>query len=241
MSGSGDQVQRPGVGSAAAVGRSRWLTSFFERLAPLDPVLRIILQQAPLSVRIELRGDDPHVLLLDFGVEPVRIVVDQPERDGALRVAVPSDVLHRVLLGQLSAGEALGRRELLLRGAASDLARFVPLFDFAPLLYRDHLADLDVAGFERRRAAPSNREERMSHAKRDRGWLAFGGSRRPEAALARVVEQAAFAAGYGVGTLRHRYLRSLSLFEVMAAMARGVAAATPAAPADERAGRGDDG
>ena len=52
-------------------------------------------------------------------------------------------------------------------------------------------------------------------------------SSRGEMAMVRMIERAAYAAGYGVGLLRHRYLQNLSLFEVMAAMARGVTAAAP--------------
>ena len=217
-----------------------WLTSFFTRLRSLEPVLRIILHDAPLSADLSFRGTPSRQVLLDFSRHPARIVLDQPGGVGRIRVAVPSAVMHQILLGRLTAGEALGQRQLLLRGAPSDLAHFVPLFDFAPLLYRDHLSDLGVRGFARRRDGAVEREETMkatqSGQERSGPWLWPSG----EAALVRMVERAAYAAGYGMAVLRHRYLQKLSMFEVMAAMARGVTAAAPPVEPDRSNGEPHD-
>ncbi|MBW2527773.1 MAG: hypothetical protein JRI23_26570 [Deltaproteobacteria bacterium] len=227
MSDSASGRPLPATTDSRANLCGEWLTSFFERLAPLEPILRIILRDAPLSAELSFRGPTDRKVMLDFSRKPARISVDESTDPGRIRVAVQSEVMHEILLGRLSPGEALGRRQLLLRGAASDLASFVPLFDFAPLLYRDHLADENVRGFERGGRTSFDREEAM---KVDQFGARPGGlehSGRAERAVVRMIERAAYAAGFGVGVLRHRYLQSLSMFEVMAAMARGVDAASP--------------
>ena len=188
--------------------RTESILSFFERLAEIERVARIALSDEPLSALISIRGPNPARLLLDFSSEPARI--ERVDRDipANLHVAIQAEALHRVLLGELHPGEALGRRELLVRGSASDVAKITPLFDIAPLLYREHLSELDMTA---------------NHQPRFRGDpipLVELSSR--ERALHATIERMAYGAGYALAVLRTRYLRHMSLFDVLRAMGRGV-------------------
>jgi hypothetical protein len=154
-------------------------------------------------------------------------------------VAADALVLHRVFLDEVAPSQAVGRRQLLLRGSAAHLARLIPLFDFAPALYREHLSDAGWPGFERpERRGPrrplADEEAVMPDENGDRGGER-GAIRaaRLERWACRAVSRAAFGAGWAVGVARHRVLPSLSLFEVLEAMMRGLDASTP--PRHERA------
>lgn len=216
------------------------LVSFFERLGPLEGLVRIILKDAELSARLTFRGDPPGEVRLDYGVRPARIDVGVGRPSGRLQVSIDAAVMHRVLLGELHPGEALGRRELLLRGSAADLARFIPLLGFAPMLYREHLADLDHDGHRRPRpgGAALAVEEGFMEQTRFRGDpIPLRSLGVAERAVLGMIEEAAYAAGYGVGLLRHRFLRNLSLFDVLGALSRGVdAAAASVAKSDAQPG-----
>lgn len=218
------------------------LVSFFERLGPLEGLVRIILGGAPLSARLTFRGDPTGEVRLDYASRPARIDTGTGLPPGRIQVAIDAGVMHRVLLGEMHPGEALGRRELLLRGSASDLGRFIPLLGFAPLLYREHLADLGLDGFRRPgpgAQAPATQEGPMASGRFQGDPIPLRTLSAGERAVFKAIEEAAYAAGYGVGMLRHRVLRNLSLFEVLTAMSRGVEAATAAAAAKapERADR----
>jgi hypothetical protein len=139
-------------------------------------------------------------------------------------MAAPAEVMHRVLLGELPAGVAFARREVLLRGPAGRVARFLPLMSVAPLLYREHLADLGVDGFARpTRWAPL--EETLMTDQPARTPVAIAERSRIEEILYRRIDDAAFALGYALGAARRRLLKNLSLFDVMSAMSRGLDAA----------------
>jgi hypothetical protein len=217
----------PADGPSSAAAAGGWLTSFFERLAELEPILRVVLRDAPLSAELTFRGNGERTVLLDFTRTPARIAVGKPTASGRIRVVVASPIMHAILLGRLSPGEALGRRELLLRGAPAELAKFIPLFDFAPVLYREHLADLGVDGFARPTGARRSTEGDMKTPGDEEAPLGVRVRQRSERVLVGTVTELAYAAGYGMGVLRHRFLRNLSLFDVLGAMARGVAAASP--------------
>lgn len=206
--------------------RAAVLSSFFQRLESLDAVVRIILSDARLSALLTFRGADEARVRMDYTRSPARIDVDGTTADADIRVTIDADVMHEMLLGRLSPGEALGRRELLLRGSAAYLARFIPLFDFAPLLYKDHLTDLGLDGYARPARAVNKQEADMTtdpQGERAPSRELKG----PERALFRIINEAAYAAGYGLGTMRRRFLRNMSLFEVLEALSRGVAAAEP--------------
>lgn len=192
--------------------RSLVLASFFERLPALEEVLRVIVDDAPLSCLFTFRGEPETKVLLDFSCRPARASLGETEHPGHVRVTIDAEVMHRVLLGEITPGEAFARREMLLRGSAAHLACFIPLFDFAPMLYREHLCHLPKeATVEQKeiQGEPLPTEETSAG----------------ERALARTVNSLAFTMGYGVGLLRYRLFEKLSLFEVLGSMSRGLAAA----------------
>lgn len=199
------------------------LVAFFQRLGSLEPILRIILHDASMSAELTFRGAEERTVLLDFTRRPARISAGRPREPGQIRVTIDGAVMHEVMIGRLSPGEALGRRQLLLRGAPSALARFIPLLDFAPLLYRDHVAH-SGAGVG---AGAAVEEDPMDGSTGRQGPLVRRLARQTERALERLVGELAYGVGYGMGQLRYRFLRQLSLFEVLSAMARGVEAASP--------------
>jgi len=219
-------MSTPATSSSAAADR---LCSFFERLPSFDAVVRALLSEAELSVELCFRAAPDRRVLLDLTCRPARVSVADPTRSGRVRVAVDSELMHDIMLGKLSAGVAFGRRQLLLRGSAFDIARLIPLFDFAPLLYREHLADLGVHGFARPSGyAPQQHKESLKMTARESDQpplLPAEQLSRLERALFAGLNRTAYALGYSVGTLRHRLLPNLSLFEVLSAMSKGLDAA----------------
>jgi hypothetical protein len=204
------------------------LVSMFARLEQVEPLIRIILSGARLSVSLTFRGDPERRILLDFRPDPLKIVVDDLPEPGEIEVAIRAELMHEVLLGRMHPGEALGRRELLLRGSSAKLAKFIPLFDFAPLLYREHLISLGAhehLGSAAPKAGPERRTENGGFMQVSKHLQKLRQS--SEKTVVKLVHEAAYAAGYGMGMLRHRFLLNMNLFDVLAAMSKGVEAATP--------------
>ncbi len=178
--------------------RASVIAGFFARLQSLEEILRIITSRARLRAALTFRAPEERSVVLDLRSTPLRVLEGTMHGQTQVRIAVDADVMHEVLIGALPPGEALGRRHLLLRGSPHHLARFIPLLDFAPVLYREHLA------LEKRAMNQSS----------------------PSFAV-RAVNGLAYAMGYVVGLLRYRVLKSLNLFEVLSSMSRGLEASTP--------------
>ena len=137
--------------------------------------------------------------------------------------------MHDVLSGRMSAGRALGQRELLLRGSASHLARLIPLFDFGPVLYREHLEKPRFNGPSPQSVFMTSKEEFMDNK-------TFEGDPIPLVSLSNFekfvfgsLNRVSYALGYLVGFARYRVFTKLNLFDVLSAMSRGLAAAEPQA------------
>ncbi|MBU0516437.1 MAG: hypothetical protein KJ621_16895 [Proteobacteria bacterium] len=200
------------------------LAAFFKRLADIEAVVRIIIDRSPLSVLFVLRGRPERRVRLDFSHRPMRVQVGRDARDARVVVTIDAEVMQEVLRGRLAPGVALGRRELLLRGSAGDLARLIPLFDFAPTLYAEHLADAGVPDFVRPSGRAPLREAIMTEAGLRGDPIPLTKTTRTERAVGRTVGGLAFLTGYLLGWFRRRVFTRLSLFEVVAAMSRGLAA-----------------
>ncbi len=211
------------------------IASFFHRLTSIDRVARVIVHESRLSARLTFRGERNRSVRLDFTEGPLQVVDDDAQvRRGHVDMVMDASVCHDVLLGRLRPGEALGRRQMLLRGSASQLARFIPLFDFAPALYGEHLADLGWPGFERRSRWAPLRENDMTTSG-PYAHPALAADRSPAQQMAcRTVESIAYGLGYAVGALRRRIIPNLDLFDVVASASRGMRDALPE-------GRGPDG
>ncbi len=210
------------------------LPGFFRRLDRMDAILRVIVSEARFSLSMDFRGDPGTQLFFDFAKRPT-LISEDVKREGAIHAAVPATVMHDILLGRIEPGVALGRRELLLRGSPSHLAKVIPLFDFGPLLYREHLADIAYPGFARTIQPPSAKETTMSQQNYD-GTPVVIDERSPfEKALSSLFRTLAFGLGFVIGWLRYRVFKRLSLFDLLGALSRGLERATPAALLDANA------
>jgi hypothetical protein len=194
------------------------VAGFLERLGESERLVHALFDDAPLRTTLTLRGARPRTLLLDFATAPGRVREDDGRTAGHVIAAVDAAVLHDVLRGALTAGEAFGRRELLLRGSPADFVRLIPLFDVAPALYRAYLASQAQVRSE---AQARSEEGGRVMLDRDRGT-------RLDRVVAAGLKSAAFAFGYGAGVVRYRLRDRVDLFEILASLSRGLGAATPA-------------
>ena len=203
------------------------LTSFFQRMGAFEEILRVVLSDAELSAEMTFRGEPEKKVLLDFSSKPLQVLVDDNTRVGDIRMTADCEVMHEIFLGRMHGGVAIARRELLIRGSSFDLARFIPLFDFAPMLYRDHLADLGIEGFARPSGWAPYKERVMNGQEFKGDPIPLEKRTRIQEMMFKRINSTAYGLGYMLGTLRHRVLKNMSLFEALAAMSKGMDAAAP--------------
>ena len=203
------------------------IASFFKRLLVIDTIIRIILNRANLSAAFTFGGKPQKKVLFDFSKPDASVEVDAKIRTAHIHVAIDARVMHDILLGKMKPGLAFGRRQLLLRGSAMNLAKFIPLFDFSPAIYREHLADTGCCGYTRKKGAPPLKEAVMN------GRI-FKGDPIPltnysliEKITSKLINGFAFLMGYLVGIMRYRVFEKLSIFDVLSAMSKGMQKATP--------------
>jgi len=203
------------------------LASFFQRLEAFEGIMRMVLSGARISTEMVFRGDPPKRVLLDFASSPARVLIDDQTHSGQIKMEIRSEIMHEIMLGRMIGGEAFARRELLIRGNATDLARFVPLFDFAPMLYREHLADLGFEGF-RRPTGWAPMQEIVMNGKTYKGDpIVLQKLSRLETMMFKRINKAAYALGYMMGVTRNRFLKNLPLFDALESMSRGLEATNP--------------
>jgi hypothetical protein len=203
------------------------LSSFFQRLEGLEEIIRIVMSHYPMSALFTFRGPSDTKVLMDFSRSPARVSVDNGTTGGTVCAAIDGDIMHEILLDRKKPGVAVGRRELLLKGPVLGFSKIIPLFDVAPVLYREHLSDIGYGSFSRLTGNVPSREAIMS-------GQAFKGDPIPLVEMsglekfgAKVVNGLAYGLGYAVGLLRYRLFKKLSLFGVLSEMSRGLEAATP--------------
>ena len=201
------------------------LAGFYKRLGGMEAVIRIVLSEAEVSALLTFRGEPERRVLLDYTHYPARIMVDGNERHASVFVTIPGGVMHDVLTRRMAPGRALGQREMLLRGSAADLARFIQLLEFGPVLYLEHLADINFDGYAR---SPKNATEQEAD------MTQFHGDPIPLVKLNPVekiffglVNGLAWFMGFSVGFIRYRIFKKLSLFDVLGRMSAGLDAARP--------------
>lgn len=203
------------------------LASFFKRLEGMEEIVRIVMSHCRMSALFTFRGTPEKKVLMDFSRSPARVSIDNGAKSGTVCATIQGDIMHEVLLDRKKPGVAVGRRELLLRGPVMEFSKIIPLFEVAPMLYREHLSDIGFGSYARQGGKALSKEEIMS-------GQAFKGDPIPlvefsgiEKFGARVINLLAYAMGYAVGFLRYRLFRKLSLFGVLSEMSRGLEAATP--------------
>lgn len=193
--------------------------TFFEGLNELSPLIRFLLGAGPLTASLQVRGESPAWLLLDATRDPVRITRHQGQAPSTVKAAATAQVWADILSGRVAPGAAFGRRELLLRGSASELARLIPLLELAPPLFRDHVSNPAGSVMEAQ-AMSSTRKTILSSIAA------------PRAQLARVaatgLRRAAYWTGYSLGTLQRRGIARERLLDLLASAARGWERAVPA-------------
>jgi hypothetical protein len=204
------------------------LASFFQRLEGMEAINRLILSHARISALLTFRGDPLKTVLMDFTQTPARILVDGEQRGGTIQMAARGEIMHDVLLDRMPPGVAMSRREMLLRGSAADLSKFIPLFEFSPMLYREHLTDLGLFGYRRPGAQPPRKEDAMNPKTSPQGVSI------PPVRLTTLekitffmTNTLSYALGYVMGVMRYRLFRNMNLFQVLSSMSRGLAAASP--------------
>ena len=177
------------------------LGGFFERLPALDPLVRTLVGDDPVVLKVELR--DPVLrVAVDLGAHPLAIRFDGAEA-GTVAIAATADDFHALLGGALGMGAAITRKRVVARGSAARLMRVMPLFFVAPFLYSQHLAALGRDDLAPQAPAPSPAVA----------------SEEPVNAL---VSRLAWAAGFALGLLKTRLVRDLDVLGALAALGRGL-------------------
>jgi hypothetical protein len=131
------------------------ITSFFQRLGDLGPLLKRITG-VPMEMVIAIRDTDVRISL-DLRADPVTIRVGGAEIAGDIVLAATNEDLHRVLTGQASVVDGIMSRTLLLSGGMSFLVRGFRVMELAPLLYADHLHRSGRRGLRTRTVEPQAR------------------------------------------------------------------------------------
>jgi len=203
------------------------LASFIQRLEPLEEIVRHVMSNQRMSVLFTFRGMHEKKVLLDFTRTPARVVCNGDAAAGNVYATVDGRVMHEIFLGRLKPGVALGRRELLLRGNVWLFSKVIPLFDVAPVLYREHLADIHYTGYARFAADGRPEEAIMSSPLPGGETIPATDLSGGERFAARIINALAYVLGFAVGVVRFRVFKKLSVFGVLASMSRGLAAATP--------------
>ena len=214
----------------SAIPSTVMLASFYKRLTVIEPAIRVVISEAELSALLTFRGEPETKALLDYSCYPARVVVDDETRTANVIMTINGDVMHEIMSDRMKPVTALARREMLLRGSASDLAKFIQLLEFGPLLYDEYLADLGLDGYARYKGAPQlNKEDIMGET--------YKGDAIPivkysffEKLFIGVIDKICYAAGYVLGVLRYRVLKKLSIFNVLSALGKGLEAARPPRP-----------
>ncbi len=203
------------------------VASFFKQLETIETIIRIVLSEARLSALFTMRGHPEKKVLMDYSKSPARVFVDGSKETGHICVTIDAEIMHNVLIGSMNPGVAVGQREMLLRGSANDLAKFIPLFDLAPLLYKEHLADIGCNGFTRSSGDVPLKEAVMNDKIITGKAIYSTHLSFFEKAIFGFVNVVAYALGFVVGFMRYRLFEKMSLFQTLETMSRGIAAAKP--------------
>jgi hypothetical protein len=203
------------------------IASFFKRLITMDAIIRVILKQANLSAAFTFRGDAQKKVLFDFSKPDASVEVDETAHTAHIHVVIDAEIMHDILLGKMKPGLALGRRQMLLRGSAMNLAKFIPLFDFSPTIYREHLADTGYIGYIRKKGTAPLKEAVMSGKIFKGDPIPLTDYSKIEKIMIKLINRLAYLMGYLVGAIRYHVFEKLCIFDVLSAMSKGLEAATP--------------
>ncbi|MBI5481931.1 MAG: SCP2 sterol-binding domain-containing protein [Deltaproteobacteria bacterium] len=194
----------PDAAAARAV-----LGGFLLRLPPLDPLVRTLVGDEPMVLKLELR-EPALTVAVDLGARPLAVRFDTAEA-GAVALSATADDFHALLGGAMTVGAAITRKRVLVRGSAARLMRVMPFFFLAPYLYPQHLAAVGRADLLPAAAAPPTTVT----------------TEEPVNAL---VSRLAYAAGFALGLVKTRLARDLDVLAALAALGRGLERARSTGP-----------
>jgi hypothetical protein len=203
------------------------LASFFKRLESLEEIVRNVMSHQRMSALFTFRGMHEKKVLMDFSQSPARVTFDEDAASGTVYATADGRIMHEIFLNRLKPGAAVGRRQLLLKGDVYAFSKVIPLFDIAPVLYREHLADIDYPGFARLAGNGQPKEEIMNSQLMKGEGIPLVELSGVEKFSVKLINGLAYVIGYAVGFVRYRVFKKLSVFGVLSAMSRGLTAATP--------------
>jgi hypothetical protein len=198
VSRSSDSAAVIGLGDAAAARAV--LVGFLERLPELDPLVRQLVGDEPMVLKLELR-EPLLTVALDLGAHPLAVRVGTAEA-GTVALCATADDLHALLAGAITVGAAITRKRVVARGSAARLMRVMPFFFLAPDLYPQHLVAL-------------GRDDLLPMA-------APATAATPEEPVNSLVSRLAYAAGFALGLVKTRLVRDLDVLGALAALGRGL-------------------
>lgn len=207
--------------------RSEILMEFFVRLEKLGEIVRVIVSNASITVLIAFRGEHEKRVVMDLTKDNLKVINNDKAKDGNIYVTIDAEQMHQVLTEQKTAGTALAERQLLLRGSPYLFSKFIPLFDFGPMLYKEHLADCMVKGYARKSSTTPLKEEKMNTTDTNLQLEKLEDVPNWQKMIFKLFNIFAFILGYVVGLIRYRVLENMSLFEMISSLSKGLQAATP--------------
>jgi len=179
---------------------------FLRELPRLDPVIREIVQQTPLVVKLEL-SDPPLDAELDLTCTPLAARMGSAA-SGTVGLGASASDFHRVLLGRLPVAVGINRKLLLVRGSTAKMMKVVPLFYVVPYIYPSYLETIGRTDLLEPGEPP------LLH-----------GERPVEGTMNQIISALAYLAGYGLGFLKRSVAPRLDLLAALEAMGQGLSRA----------------
>ncbi len=207
------------------------LPLMYKRIERMGEVMRAIVKEAEYSLLIIMwgeKGEKENRVLLDFSKPKLEVTMDPKLRDADNHLMLEYDVFEKIMLGQMKPGVALGQRDMLLRGSPYGFAKFIPLFDYGPLLYPEILADVGREGYARKSGYAPLKEAEMQDKIYEGKPIPIVDLSTFELIITKLINFMAFIIGFFVGLIRFRIFDKLSLFDVIASMSKGIEASKPA-------------
>ena len=119
-----------------------------------DPALEPVFRGADTCVRFELHDPESAITVGSRGGAPVRVDFGPSQQDVEVVIAMPCDVAHMYLLGELDMTVALARGQMTAEGPVTKILAVLPAFE--PLLprYRAFVSGAGGGGSARSDEAP---------------------------------------------------------------------------------------
>jgi hypothetical protein len=120
-------------------------TTVFTRLQEVNSAAAAAVEQVNLLIRLNCT-DPAAQVVVDGQRRPAEILFGTNSIRPAVEVTMPADVLHQIMLGELSLVQALGSGDVLVRGQVGKVVALAGLFRQTRQIYPAVLAELGLAG-----------------------------------------------------------------------------------------------